>query len=346
MNDRNRRERKRKKMIFDDPRAFFFLPLLAFFISTLAIKGWRTNKEIAEIFQLSLKIQRKNLIEKYLIALFLMVLLVLALASPKIPCISSKDPTRSAEIALVVDISLSMGAQKDLSSPTRMERTKSILHEIVNQMEKIKGVKISLHGFSNISRSHVPTVGIEDYPYLRESIDKVLEIHSVAGSGTSFVRPIINVIEKMSPEEEVKLIIIFSDGETSLISESTFLDATNKAINENIRIVTVGVGELEGARIPIYNLEGIIISEYAKDARGFDHISYLQENVLREIATQTEGRYFNEEDQAGLIRYIESIFSEIPSKSNVEFKDYRSVEHWFIFGSLVVWVIFIRYYLL
>lgn len=333
-------------MIFENPGALLLLLLLAFFLSGSALLGWRARKETAEIFQLNLKIQKKSQVEKYLIAGVLMSLLIGALASPRLPFSFIRDPIRSAEIALVVDISLSMAAKKDLVSPHRLERIKPILHEIIDSMEKMKGVKISLHGFSNISRSLVPPVGIEDYSYLRESIDKVLDIQSVPGSGTGFVRTIVNVIEKFSSEEEVKLIILFSDGENSMVVERRFIEATNKAIEKNIRIITVGVGELEGAKVPLYTSEGIFTGEYAKDWRGFQHLSYLQEEVLIEIATQTRGRYFYEDNRAGLIRFLESTISEISEESPEEFKDYRSVAHWFILGALTLWVFFSRRYLL
>lgn len=334
-------------MIFENPGALLLLLLLAFFLSGSALLGWRARKETAEIFQLNLKIQKKSQVEKYLIAGVLMSLLIGALASPRLPFSFIRDPIRSAEIALVVDISLSMAAKKDLVSPHRLERIKPILHEIIDSMEKMKGVKISLHGFSNISRSLVPPVGIEDYSYLRESIDKVLGIYSVPGSGTGFVRTIVNVIEKFSSEEEgVKLIILFSDGENSMVVESRFIEAINKAIEENIRIITVGVGEIEGAKVPLYTPEGTFTGEYAKDWRGFQHLSYLQEEVLIEIATQTGGRYFYEEKRAELIRYLENTIIEGSGEVPEEFKDYRSVAHWFILGALALWVFFSRRYLL
>jgi len=50
-------------MIFDNPGALFLLPLLAFFIFGLATIGWRARKEIVEIFQLNLKIQKKGQVE-------------------------------------------------------------------------------------------------------------------------------------------------------------------------------------------------------------------------------------------------------------------------------------------
>ena len=333
-------------MIFENPGALFLLLLLAFFLFGLATLGWRAKKEIVEIFQLNLKIQKKSQIEKYLITGVLMSLLIVALALPKVPFSFVDNSTGSAEIALVVDISLSMAAKKDLASPNRLERVKPILHEIIDSMEKMEGIKISLHGFSNISRSHVPPVGIEDYSYLRESIDKVLDIQSVPGSGTGFVRPIVNVIEKFSSEEEVKLIILFSDGENSMVVESRFIEAINKAIEENIRIITVGVGEIEGAKVPLYTPEGTFTGEYAKDWRGFQHLSYLQEEVLIEIATQTGGRYFYEEKRAELIRYLENTIIEGSGEVSEEFKDYRSVAHWFILGALTLWVFFSRRYLL
>ena len=59
----------------------------------------------------------------------------------------------------------------------------------------------------------MPLVGIEDYSYLKESIEEVLAINSTPGKGTSFGQSIRNVAGKYSTGDQAKLIILFSDGE-------------------------------------------------------------------------------------------------------------------------------------
>ena len=86
---------------------------------------------------------------------------------------------------LLIDVSGSMAARENIDSPSRLERIKPILYDMIDNMEKLVQVKISLHGFTEITRSLVPFVGTDDYQYLKESIDKVLDIYATPGSGSS-----------------------------------------------------------------------------------------------------------------------------------------------------------------
>ena len=220
-------------------------------------------------------------------------------------------------------------------------------------MEELGEVGISLYGLTSIARSHVPFVGKEDYPYLKESIKKVLGINSTPGSGSSLGRPISNVAEKFSQGEEVKLIIFFSDGETFIgitsgihaIERGWIEEALEKAREKGIRVITVGVGEREGAKIP-FDDEGGFTGEFAK-LQGVDYISYLEEEGLKEIAARTGGRYFFEGNREGLIEFIEeNLALATPEGVTEEVKGYRSIAHWFLAGCLPIWVVFARRYLL
>ncbi|MBC8253510.1 MAG: VWA domain-containing protein, partial [Ardenticatenia bacterium] len=236
----------------------------------------------------------------------------------------------------------------------RLERVKPILYEIIDSMEELGQVNISLHGFTNIARSHLPFVGKEDYPYLKESIKRVLDIYSTPGSGSSLGQPILNVAGKFSIGEQTKLIILFSDGEPFVgltrgmtEYERAFIEqAVQKAVEEGIKVITVGIGEREGAKTPLFDAQGTFTGEYAK-LQGVDYVSYLEEEGLKEIASRTGGKYFLETDREGLIEFLEENLSlATPEGVTEEVKGYRSIAHWFLSGCLPIWVVFARRHLL
>lgn len=341
-------------MIFENPGALWLLLVLPFLFLGLGLWGWRAKKEIAETFQLNLRRLKRSQVEKYITAGVLMALLVGAFALPKLPISSLRAPKRAGEIALLVDVSRSMAAQNDLDSHNRLERAKPILYEIIDRMEELGEIRISLHGFSNIARSLVPFVGKEDYPYLKESVKKVLDIYATPGQGSSLGRSILDVAEKFSPDSKVKLIILFSDGEAFLgttrgtrEAETGWVEeALKKAREVGIKVITIGIGEREGAKIPVHDIKGEFTGEYAK-LQGVDYISYLEEDGLKEIASQTGGRYFFEKNREGLIEFIEENLSlATPEGVAEEVKGYRYIAHWFLLGALPIWVIFARNYLL
>ena len=341
-------------MRFENPSALWLLPVLPLLFLASALWGWRAKKEIAETFQLNLRRLKRRQVEKYATAGVLMAFLVGALALPKLPYSSARAPKAAGEIALLVDISGSMAAQEDLGSPNRIERAKPILYEIIDRMEELGEVRISLHGFTNMARSLVPFVGKGDYPYLKVSIEKVLYTYATPGEGSSLGRPISNVAEKFSPDEKAKLIVLLSDGEGFIgvtrgmheVERGWVDDALKKAGELGIKVITVGIGEREGAKIPLYDVEGEFTGEYAK-LQGVDYISYLEEDSLREIASSTGGRYFFEKNREGLIEFIEeNLASAGTQEVTAEVRGYRYIAHWFVLAALPIWVVFARNYLL
>jgi Ca-activated chloride channel family protein len=247
-----------------------------------------------------------------------------------------------------------MAAKKDLDSPSRLERVKPMLYDIIDSMEELGQVKISLYGFTNIARSHVPFIGKEDYPYLIASIKKVLEINSVPGEGTSIGKSVQSVTGKFTEGEQAKLIILFSDGEPFIngvagmtYHENIFIEqAAEQAVKEGIKIITLGVGEKEGAKVPIYNSDGQFTGDYAK-LQGIDYISYLEDDSLKEIASKTGGEYFSEQNLGSLIDYIKENLAPVNSgEANKDVKVYQPVAQWFLVASLPVLIFVIRHHLL
>jgi Ca-activated chloride channel family protein len=341
-------------MRFENPGALWVLPALALLFMGLGLWGWRAKKELAEAFQLDLRRLKRRQVEKYATGGAAMALLVGALALPQLPTSSPRAPKAAGEIALLVDVTRSMAAQQASDSPNRIERAKPILYEIVDRMEELGEVSISLHGCTNRARSLVPFVDKEDYPYLKVTIDKVLDIFGAPGEGSSLGRSLSDVADKFSPGAKAKLIVLLSDGEGFIgvtrgmhEAEQGWLDeALNKARDLGIKVITIGIGERDGAKIPLHDVEGEFTGEYAK-LQGVDYISYLEEDSLREIASQTGGRYFFERDRDGLIEFVEqNLASAGTQEVTAEVRGYRYIAHWFVLAALPLWVVFARNYLL
>ena len=171
-------------MDFENPGAFSWLLPIVLLLLGLGIWGWWAKKQAAGLFHLNLRRLAMKQIEKHVLAGILLTLLVVAWALPRVPSLALRSTRKTGEVALLVDTSASMAARRSLDSPSCLDRVKPILHEIVDRMEEEGEVRISLHGFTTMARSHVPWVGPKDYAYLRASIDKVLDINSTPGQGS------------------------------------------------------------------------------------------------------------------------------------------------------------------
>lgn len=335
-------------MFFENVFALWLFLTLPTLLLGLSIWGWKVKKEAAILFHLDIFSLKKKYIEKYVMVGILLALLFMVLALPKVAFSVSLTAERTGEIALLVDVSSSMAAEPSIYSANRLERVKPILNKIVDSVDELEQVKIALFGFTNIARSHVYFVSKEDYSYLKESINKVLDINSTPSRDTSFGQAIIDVANNFSEDAPMKIIVLFSDGEPFYWStqgmtydeRKSIEKAMARAAADGIKIITVGIGEPNGTKIPIYYSDGTFSGKY-EQLLGKDYVSYLEESTLQEIASRTNGKYFNENDQSQLIQCIrDSLVTVDADENNEEVRVYRSIAHWFLLVALPVWAVF------
>ncbi len=340
-------------MQFENPGALLLVPVLVIGFAILGVAGWKARRELAESFHLDTAALRGKQAEKYIIASLLGALLIMASALPVIVSSAISPPEKAGEIALLVDVSGSMAAQANLNSPSRLARVQAILVEIVDRLNELGQPKVSLHGCTNIARSLVPFVGPEDYGFLSESIQKVLGIYSTPGQGSVLGQSILDVLPKFSKGGTVKLIILLGDGEAFLgvtqgirSEEEALLErAIQQAKEQGVTIVSVGVGELGGAKIPLRNSKGEFTGEYAK-LQGMDYVTYLEEEYLREIAEQTGGVYLTEGNWREVIPLMrDKLALAAPAGVGKEVKVHHSMAPWFLLAALPVWIVFVRRHL-
>jgi hypothetical protein len=236
-----------------------------------------------------------------------------------------------------------------------MDRVKPILLDIVEKMDELGQVKIGLCGFTDMARSHVPVVGREDYPYLEESIRKVVDIYSVAGSSTGFGKPILDALAKFTEDATSKTIIIVSDGDPFYWGASTVTEKEQElieraivaAVEQEVAIITIGVGEKDGAKIPLYDSVGDFTGNYAQKEKGVDYVFYYKDDILRDIAARTGGKYYFEDNLTGLTEFIQTQLETVYTEEIHEEEElYRYVAHWFLLAAIPFWLIFARRHVL
>lgn len=328
-------------MIFESPAAFWLLPAVIL-VLILGFWGWKTKKEIARIWLDEKKIKTSQ-IKKYILVLVIVLILILAISVPKIPFGVPASAQKEGLIIPMVDVTASMAAQKDLDSSNRLERVKPMLYRMIDEFPKARFYPFH---FTSLARSLTPPLAKKDFPYLKGSIERVLDINSVPGAGSSLGTAILQVLDKIPKEEKVKIIVVFSDGEFfqgwGTSTEDPKLDlALRKAAQENVRIITVGIGEKEGSKIPLYDQEGEFTGKFAEyDGRIF--VTKLEEEALKLTASRTQGEYFFEDDFKGVIDFLNKNLGDSNAPDQEHFRD---ISYLLLIPAAVLWIIFAGFYL-
>ena len=133
-----------------------------------------------------------------------------------------------------------------------------------------------------------------------------------------------------------KVIIAITDGEDH---EGDVLKAVENAISRAIKIYTIGLGSEGGVPIPIYNNRNQVVG-FKKDRDGNTVLTKLDEETLKKIAIEGNGRYFrgtNYED------YLDQIYTELSELEQTEFgvkkvTDYEDRFYYFLIPALILLV--------
>jgi Ca-activated chloride channel family protein len=150
----------------------------------------------------------------------------------------------------------------------------------------------------------------------------------VSSQGTSISQAVSLAADMFSQEgEHARALILLTDGEDH---EGEVEDAIEKARNMGIRIFTIGLGNERGGPIPIKDLYGRTTG-YKEDKDGNKVITKLNENLLRELSSKTDGQYFSGTDTRKSVEGLTEQFARM-ERSEFEsslFTDYEDQFYWF-----------------
>lgn len=241
----------------------------------------------------------------YVLRLLALSALIIALARPRNVAVSKKTKTnRGIDIVMAIDVSASMLA-KDLK-PNRLEALKRVATDFVNRRPNDR---IGIVVYAGESFTQTPITS--DKSIVKRTISEIkwgqLEGGTAIGMGLGSA---VNRLKESKAKS--KVIILLTDG----VNNAGFVDpktATELAKGNNIKVYTIGIGTNGMAPFP-----------WARDPRT-GKLSFknqqveIDEDLLKHIAKETEGKYFRATDNSKL----KAIYDEIDKLEKTKIEEFK-----------------------
>ncbi|KAB2808598.1 vWA domain-containing protein [Phaeocystidibacter luteus] len=225
------------------------------------------------------------------------------------------------DIFLAVDVSYSMEAL-DLK-PTRLEALKVVANEFVKNRPNDR---IGLVVYAGEAYTQVPLT--TDHEVLTSAVKSLnsdlLEPGTAVGMGLSTALSRIK-----DSEAESKVVILMTDGENNR-GEIDPRSAARLARELGVRVYTIGIGTKGYAMMPTRIMNGRKMLQRVK--------VNIDEDLLREIADATEGRYFRAQNKEQLA----DIYQEIDRLEKSKIEELKFVQYdehfypWALAGLLFI----------
>lgn len=262
---------------------------------------------------------------KLIIFLAGLSLLILGLVNPKIGTKLETVKREGVDIVFAVDVSKSMLAE-DIA-PNRMEKAKRLVSEIINQLASDR---IGIIAYAAQAYPQLPIT--TDYGAAKMFLQG-MNTNMLSSQGTA-IDQAINLASTFydDVEQTNRVLFIISDGEDH--SDGSASAAVDKAVEEGIKIFTVGVGTEKGGPIPLKR-NGIVES-LKKDAQGEVVITKLNQDVLEDIADDGNGEYIDGSNTENAVNYVKEQLSQMDKKEfeSKQFSEYKDQFQWFLAGGL------------
>ena len=267
------------------PTAFFGLwlvPLVGYLIVRAHYKKRATAIQFVDKKMASRLMPRFDLLRtwaKALLAMMAATLLIVAVARPRFGEYFDEVSGRGVDLFVVLDVSRSMLAED--VKPNRLDRAKS---DILDLLKRLEGDRVGLIVFAGKPIVQVPLT--TDQPFYRLMLEDV-DTDSAPRGGTMIGDAIRKALSSMEPQaDRDQAIVLITDGGDQ---DSFPAEAAQQAAQRNVRIITIGLGDVgEGARIPNRAEDG---SLSFVQHEGQEIWSKMDETLLEEIATTTRGAY-------------------------------------------------------
>lgn len=312
--------------------ALLLIPaLVAVFIIMLNLrnKKLRMFGELKVMQQLMPDLSTIRKIFKFVLLMFALVALIVAVANPQLGNKLEKIKKEGVDIMIALDISKSMLAE-DLK-PNRLERAKAAITKFI---EKLENDRIGLIVFAGKPYVQLPITN--DYAAAKMFVETI-NTNLAPVPGTAVGAAIEKAMESFQDDNiKNKLIILVTDGENH---EDDALEAAKNAAAKNIVIHTIGIGSPDGVPIPVY--ENNVMQGYKKTKDGTTVISKLNEMLLQQIAITSNGTYVR---ASGADVGFRKIFSEIEKMQKKEFEgniyaDYETKFYYFAGLALLLLIL-------
>jgi len=255
----------------------------------------------------------------FLLRLIAISLLILAFARPQTSLKRQNVSIEGIDIVLGLDISGSMLAQ-DLK-PDRLEAAKNVSQEFFRGRPNDR---IGLVVFAGEAFTQCPLT--TDHSIMEDMLDDIKS--GMIQDGTAIGDGLAIAINRLKESQAVsKVIILLTDGQNNAGSIAP-LSAAEIAKIYGIRIYTIGVGTEGYAPYPVQTPFGI---QYQSMEVNID------EDLLKQVANMTDGRYFRATDNTKL----KEVYQEIDQleKSKIDVTEFRKKHEEFLYLAIFAFIL-------
>ena len=320
-------------MIQLDEKIFFYLlgviPVMIFLF--IGVQYWKKRQQRAFAdHRLLRRLAPTRSVFKPVLKLFFVLIgltsLIIALVNPKMGTKLETVRREGVDIVFAVDVSKSMLAE-DIA-PNRLEKSKRLVSEIINQLASDR---VGIIAYAGQAYAQLPIT--TDYGAAKMFLQG-LNTDMLSSQGTAINEAIELASTYFNDEEQTnRILFIISDGEDH--SGAATLDAVELALSEGIKIFTLGVGTTKGGPIPIKR-EGVI-ERLKKDSKGEVVITRLNEGILEDIASEGNGAYVDGSDTEEAVALVKETLQQMDKKEfeAKQFADYKDQFQWFLGAALL-----------
>ena len=225
----------------------------------------------------------------FALRIFALVMIVIAIARPRSSEEVEKTDTEGIDIVMAMDVSTSMLARD--FTPDRLEASKDIAIQFISQRPSDRmGIVV----FAGESYTQCPLT--TDRATL---INLMKEIQTdLIEDGTAIGNGLATAVSRMKDSDaKSRVVILLTDGVNNR-GEITPQTAAEIAKTYGVRVYTIGVGANGVAPYPVMTPWGPDVQDMQVE---------IDEDLLKDIAGQTGGRYFRATDNAKLAEIYEEI---------------------------------------
>jgi Ca-activated chloride channel family protein len=307
----------------------FILPLLVvlfFFNSYWKVKKQREFGDLELIKKLSPDRSVFKPIFKLVVILLALAGLIFGLVNPKIGTKMETVKREGIDIVFAMDVSKSMLAEDVV--PSRLEKSKQIVSQIINQLGNDRIGIVAYAG------SAFPVLPITtDYSVAKMFLQS-MNTEMVSSQGTSLDQAIkLSSTYFDDKSKTSKLLILISDGEDHSEGAQAAAEEANK---QGMRIITIGLGTEKGGTIPLK--KNGVVQSYQRDNNDEVVVTKLNRASLETIAKATKGGYVNGNNTKEVLAYVKSSLDNIQKTEfeSTQIADFQSQFQWFLGFAFVL----------
>jgi Ca-activated chloride channel family protein len=308
------------------------IPLLALLF--LYVQYWKRKKqrEFGDLDLLKKLSPEKSTFKpvlKLVVVLLALTCLIIGLVNPKMGTKLETVKREGIDIVFAIDVSKSMLAED--VAPSRLEKSKQLVSQIINNLGSDR------IGIIAYSGSAFPVLPITTDYSVAKMFLQGMNPGIISSQGTSIDQAINLATTFIDKKDKTnKLLIIISDGEDH---SQASVDAAEEAKKLGLKIITIGVGSEKGGPIPLKR-NGVVQS-FQRDQNDEVVITKRNPEVLKEIAKVTSGGYVDGNSTKAVLDYVKNALDNIQKTEfeSTQMADFKSQFQWFLgFGFFLLFL--------